>query len=230
MADADRQSSRRERTMLVALLLSAPGPIVTGIPAFTSLSATQIADFLRRTAELVALLVGWWVYRQLRRRMGLDDPGRARLEARANGTVAGAMLCSGVAMLAVGVARLFVYEASGSVLIGLIIAVLGLLTNSWFWLRYRRMNQERFEPVVAGQQSLYRAKAAVDLCVVTALTAVTVAPGHPATRYIDAGGAMIVAGYLFINGWGLIRKGTAARGTAVEGSPAPLNPSRDASR
>jgi len=222
------QSAGRERTMLVALLLSAPGPIVTGIPAFTSLSATQIADFLRRTAELVALLVGWWVYRTLRRRMGLDRTGRARMEARANGSVAGAMLCSGLAMLAVGVARLFAYEASGSVLIGLIIAVLGLVTNSWFWLRYRRMNRERFEPVVAGQQSLYRAKAAVDLCVVTALAAVAVAPGRPATRYIDAGGAVIVAGYLFANGWSLVRRRTATGGASGEETPAPLQPSCDA--
>lgn len=217
---SQEQSASRERTMLVAMLLSAPGPIATGIPAFVSLSATQIADFLRRTAELVALVVAWWVYRRLRR----DDGGRARIESAANTTVAGAMLCSGVAMLAVGVARLFAYEASGSVLIGLVIAALGLLTNSWFWLRYRRMNREQYESVVAGQQTLYRAKASVDLCVVIALTAVTVAPTHPATRYIDAGGAVIVACYLFFSGWRMLRKSRAPQAPVGEDVPAPRTP------
>lgn len=221
---SQEQSHSRERTMLVAMLLSAPGPIATGIPAFVSLSATQIADFLRRTAELVALVVAWWVYRRLRRGEAPGDGGRARIESAANTTVAGAMLCSGVAMLAVGVARLFAYEASGSVLIGLIIAALGLLTNSWFWLRYRRMNREQYESVVAGQQTLYRAKASVDLCVVIALAAVTVAPTHPATRYIDAGGAVIVACYLFFSGWRMLRKSRAPQAPVGEDVPAPRTP------
>ena len=84
---SQEQSASRERTMLVAMLLSAPGPIATGIPAFVSLSATQIADFLRRTAELVALVVAWWVYRRLRRGEAPGDGGRARIESAANTTV-----------------------------------------------------------------------------------------------------------------------------------------------
>ncbi len=201
-----KQSSKREKTMLMSLLLSAPGPIVTGVPALASHSATQIADFLRRTAELVALFVSWWIFRKLQRDAVSDDTYRARMERTANLTVAGAMICSGIAMLVVGVARLFVYEASGNVIMGLIIAVLGVLTNSWFWWRYRSMTREKFDPVIAGQQKLYRAKFCVDLCVVIALTSVAVAPYHPVTKYIDALGCIIVACYLLYNGWDMIRK------------------------
>lgn len=207
MTDSSRrQPCKRERTMLVALLLSAPGPIATGIPALTSHSATQMADFVRRMAELVALFVSWRVYRRLGRRVAIDDSYRAHLERVAGLTVAGAMICSGVAMVVVGVARLLVYRASGNVTMGLIIAVLGLVVNTWFWLRYRSMTRERFDAIIAGQQRLYRAKACVDLCVVTALTLVVVAPGHPATRYIDALGCALVAGYLLYNGWEMVRK------------------------
>jgi divalent metal cation (Fe/Co/Zn/Cd) transporter len=207
MTDSNKkQSFNGQRTMLISLLLSAPGPIVTGIPALASHSSTQIADFLRRSAELVALFAAWWIYRKLQKSMESDDVYRAGLERMANLTVAGAMICSSIAMLVVGVTRLFVYEASGNVIMGLIIAILGVLTNSWFWWRYRNMIREQFDPVISGQHKLYRAKSCVDICVVIALTSVAVAPGHPATKYIDALGCILVAGYLLHNGLEIIRK------------------------
>lgn len=207
MKDLDKkQVSKRKKTMLTSLLLSAPGPVVTGIPAITSHSATQIADFLRRSAELVALFISWWVYRKLQQNIVSDDTYRTRMEEIANLAVIGSMICSGIGMLIVGVVRLFVYKANGNVIMGLIIAVLGLLTNTWFWRRYSRMVKESFDPVIEGQQKMYRAKASVDLCVTIALTSVTVIPTHPITQYIDALGCIIVAIYLLYNGWNMIRK------------------------
>jgi len=47
---------------------------------------------------------------------------------------------------------------------------------------------------------LYRAKALVDLCVVTALAAVVIAPFHAATPYVDLLGSIFVASYLLWNG------------------------------
>jgi divalent metal cation (Fe/Co/Zn/Cd) transporter len=217
MTDLDKnQSTKREKTMLTSLLLSAPGPIVTGIPAITSHSATQIADFLRRTAELVALFISWWVYRRLQRGIASDDAYRARLEQMANFAVVGAMICSGTAMLVVGVTRLFVYKANGNVIMGLIIAVLGVLTNTWFWLRYAHMARELFDPVIEGQMRLYRAKSCVDLGVVAALTSVAVAPNHPVTQYIDASGCIIVACYLLYNGVDIIRKNKVKESSVCE--------------
>jgi chromatin segregation and condensation protein Rec8/ScpA/Scc1 (kleisin family) len=51
------QAVTREKTLLTALLLSLPGPLVTGIAAITSHSTTQLADFMRRSSELVALFL-----------------------------------------------------------------------------------------------------------------------------------------------------------------------------
>lgn len=218
MADLEKnQSSKREKTMLTSLLLSSPGPIVTGIPALASHSATQIADFLRRTAELIALFISWWVYRKLHQSgMISDEEYRRRMEQMANLAVVGAMICSGLAMLVVGVARMFVYKANGNVMMGLIIAVLGVLTNTWFWLRYTRMTKELFDPVIEGQQKLYRAKAFVDLGVVIALTSVAVAPNHPVTQYVDALGCIIVACYLLYNGADIIRKNKTKESSVCE--------------
>lgn len=194
------QSSSREKTLLTALLLSAPGPLVTGIAVITSHSTTQLADFIRRSIELVVLFLSWWVFRQLQRNRALDEAEQARLERMAGLSVAVAMICSGTVMVIVAISRMSVYEPGGSVTLGLTIAILGLLTNGWFWWRYTVLTREQYSSVIAAQQQLYRAKASVDLCVVAALAAVAIAPTHPATQYVDLLGSVAVAGYLVWNG------------------------------
>lgn len=194
------QSSSREKTLLTALLLSAPGPLVTGIALITSNSTTQFADFLRRIVELAAIYISWWVFRQLNRNEALDEADQARLERAAGLSTAGAMACSGVVLLVVALLRLPVFEPGGNVTMGLTIAVLGLVTNGWFWRRYTILTRERYSAVIAAQAQLYRAKASVDLCVVAALAAVAIAPVHPGTRYVDILGSVMVAVYLLWSG------------------------------
>jgi divalent metal cation (Fe/Co/Zn/Cd) transporter len=146
--------------------------------------------------ELVALFLSWWVFHQLQQNLGLSETDQARLERTVGISVAGAMICSGAVMLIVALSRLSAYEPGGKVALGLTIAALGLLTNSWFWWRYTALTREQYSSVIAAQQGLYRAKASVDLCVVIALAAVAIAPAHPATRYVDILGSVMVAGYL----------------------------------
>jgi divalent metal cation (Fe/Co/Zn/Cd) transporter len=214
-----KQSASREKMLATSLLLSAPGPLVTGIAVVTSQSTTQLADFLRRSVELVAIFISWWVFRRLHRGEAASPAQQARLERAAGLTTAGAMACSGVVLLVVALSRLAVFEPGGRVTLGLVIAVLGVLTNGWFWRRYAALTREQYNPVIAAQQQLYRAKTTVDLCVVAALAAVAFAPTHPVTRYIDLFGSLIVAGYMLWNG---VRM---ARGQLAEFRP-PLDPFR----
>lgn len=194
------QSASREKTLLTSLLLSAPGPLVTGYAMITSQSTTQLADFIRRGVELVAIFISWWVFRRLRRNVALGEAYQARLERASGLSTAGAMACSGIVLLVVALSRLSSYAPGGSVIMGLVIAVLGLLTNGWFWWRYTALTREQYSAVIASQQHLYRAKASVDLCVVIALAAVAIAPAHPATRYVDLLGSVMVALYLLWSG------------------------------
>jgi divalent metal cation (Fe/Co/Zn/Cd) transporter len=205
------QSTSREKTLLTALLLSAPGPLVTGFALLTSESTTQLADFLRRGVELVAIFISWWVFRRLHQNAAFAEGQRTRLERAAGLSTAGAMACSGVVLLAVTLSRLSVFEPGGNVTMGLVIAVLGLVTNGWFFFRYSALTREQYSAVIAAQQQLYRAKASVDLCVVTALTAILIAPAHPATRYVDLLGSVIVAVYLLWSGLRAAQKYFAIR-------------------
>ena len=194
------QAAGRERTLLTALLLSAPGPLVLGYAALAGNSTTQLADFIRRTIELLALFLSWWVFRRLQRNPALNRADQSRLEHAAGLGVSGAMICSAVVMVIVALSRLSVFEPGGNVTSGLVIASLGLIVNAWFWRRYAAMTREQYSAVIAAQQSLYRGKTWVDLCVVIALAAVAAAPAHPATRVVDILGSLIVAGYLLWSG------------------------------
>lgn len=194
------QASSREKVLLTALLLSAPGALVTGYAAFSSYSTTQVADFVRRSMELMAMFISWWVFRQLQRNKDLGKADQTRLERAAGLGVAGAMGGSGIVMLVIALSRLSSFEPGGNVTMGLIIAVLGVMMNGWFWWRYAVLTREQYSSVIAAQQKLYRAKALVDLCVVSALTAVVFMPFHLATPYVDLVGSVLVAGYLLWNG------------------------------
>ncbi len=163
-------------------------------------SSTQVADFVRRTSELVALFVAWWTFRRVHRTAEISADQRQRLERHANRVAGGAMALSGSALLVIAVVRFSDRTPYGNVVMGLVIASLGLLTNSWFWFRYRSLTRERFNPIISTQQRLYRAKSLVDLCVVVVLTAVALAPVHPATRVLDVGGSVVVAAYLLWSG------------------------------
>lgn len=194
------QAASREKTLLLAMLLSLPAPLVTGLAVLSSQSTTQIADFIRRSVELGALISSWWIFRQLQHNAQLDVVAQARLERTAGLSVAGAMGCSGVVMLLLSLSRLTVFEPGGNVTLGLTIAVLGLFFNAAFWRRYAVLTREHYSAVIAAQRGLYRAKTYVDICVVVALAAVAIAPGQPITRYVDVLGSVMVAGYLLWSG------------------------------
>lgn len=211
------QTAARQRTLLVALLLSMWAPLATGYAVLTSQSMTQVGDFVRRSVELVALFISWWVFRRMARDDQLDEEKAASMERAANTSVAVALYVSGGVMVALTLLGGSTNEPGGNVLPGLVIAALGLVTNVWFWRRYARLTREQYSAIIAAQRGLYRAKAAVDVAVLLALAAVAIAPAHAATRYVDALGSYVVAGYLL---WSGVRTCRGAPGRASSESPA----------
>lgn len=199
-----------ERTLLASVLLSAPGPLVMGLGLFLGRSSTQLADFIRRTVELAAIIVSWVVYRTTHKSVEIDAARGARLERMANRTVGAAMCLSGAAILLV--ALLASGGEKGNVVPGLVIALLGVVTNSWFWLRYRALNRASPNAILAVQSKLYRAKSLVDACVTAALVAVVVSPGSAAAHFLDIAGSAAVAVYLTVNGAVTIVGAAAGKG------------------
>ncbi len=190
------QTAARQKTLLIALLLSMWAPLVTGLAVLMSTSTTQLADFVRRTVELVALFVSWWVFRYNARNEALAADQKAVMEKVSGLCVAAAIGISAIVMLVLTISRIGVVEPGGNVYPGLIIATMGVIVNTWFWRRYARLNNEQYNSIINAQKQLYQAKAMVDLLVIAALGAVAIAPGYYITGYIDYLGSFILVVYL----------------------------------
>ena len=195
------------RTLLTSVLMSAPGPLILGFGLLAGRSSTQIADFFRRSAELLAIIASYVVYLMTTKH---DDSGarKAQLEKYSNAFV-GAMMCLGGAVM-IALALTAESGDKGSVIPALAIAVMGVIANTLFWRKYTKLNKGEPNAILAVQARLYRAKSLVDCCVTAALLAVAIAPASPVSGWLDMIGSVIVACYLIWCGvktvWEAVRK------------------------
>ncbi len=91
-------------------------------------------------------------------------------------------------------------EEKGNVIPGLAVALLGVVANTAFRIKYTRLNREQPNAIIEVQSRLYRAKSMVDICVSIALISVAVAPESEVSFYLDMIGSAIVALYLLRTG------------------------------
>ena len=188
-----KKTKSGSRTMLMSVLMSAPGPIVVGIGLFMGKSSTQLADFIRRSAELMAIIVAFITY-QLTNKPSVSSDKKNALECRSNLFVGVAMCISGISMLLIS---LFSQNTEqGNVIPGLCIALLGVIANTIFWFRYKKLGTTQSNSILLVQSRLYRAKSLVDICVTTALLVVMFLPGSDVAFYFDRIGSVVVSLYL----------------------------------
>jgi len=182
------------RTLLWSVIMSSPGPLVVGLGLMAGRSSTQIADFVRRSAELLAIIMSFVIYKITARDGACDEEKKARLE-RISNTFVGAMMCIGGSFMIL-LALMSETTDKGNVIPGLAIAVMGVIANTIFWRKYTRLNKAEPNAILAVQARLYRAKSLVDTCVTIALLSVVIAPESMASVWLDFIGSIIVAAYL----------------------------------
>ena len=203
----DKEKKSGYRTLLLSVLMSAYGPVILGLGLRVGHSSTQIADFTRRTAELLALIVAFLVYAVTNRRQDMPDAQKRALERRGNRFTGVIMCISGLSMLLLSLAS--GDTDKGNVVPALAIALLGVAANSIFWRRYTALYRRQGNAVLGVQARLYGAKTAVDVCVVTALAAVLLFPGTKAALLLDRIGTFLVALYMIRCGITTVREQTA---------------------
>lgn len=182
------------RTLLMSVIMSSPGPLVVGLGLLSGRSSTQIADFVRRSAELLAIIMSFVIYKLTTKGDVCDEAKKAKLE-KASNIFVGAMMCiGGILMILLTLAS--ENEDKGNVIPGLAIAVLGVVANSLFWRKYTRLNKTEPNAILMVQARLYRAKTLVDSCVTVALLSVLIVPGTAVSYWLDFFGSLIVALYL----------------------------------
>ena len=186
------------RTLLLSVLMSLPGPLVVGLGLLAGRSSTQIADFVRRSSELLAIIMSFVVYKITTKDEVCNERRKAILERRSNAFV-GAMMCLGGGFMVL-LAFLSDNADKGNVIPGLAIAVMGVIANTAFWIKYTRLNKLEPNAILQVQSRLYRAKSLVDGCVTVALLSVVILPGSSVSYWLDFAGSLIVALYLIYCG------------------------------
>jgi len=189
----NRKKRSGSRTLLWSVLMSSPGPLIIGLGLLVGRSSTQIADFVRRSAELLAIIASFVVY-QATGGDDCDSERKNKLERFSNAFV-GAMMCLGGVLM---ILLAFMAETSdkGNVIPGLSIALMGVIANTIFWRKYAALDKKEPNAVLAVQARLYRAKSLVDTCVTLALLSVLAAPGTAVSAMLDTAGSIVVALYL----------------------------------
>ena len=55
----DNTKKSGTKTLLWSVIMSAPGPLIIGLGLMVGRSSTQIADFVRRSSELLAIIMAY---------------------------------------------------------------------------------------------------------------------------------------------------------------------------
>lgn len=194
MSNANTQKKSGSKTLLWSVIMSAPGPLIIGLGLFVGRSSTQIADFVRRSSELLAIIMAYVVYKITTKDGVCDTAKKEKLEKFSNLFV-GAMMCLGGSLMLL-LAFASEQEDKGNVIPGLVIALLGVVANTIFWRKYTKLNKQEPNAILAVQARLYRAKSLVDSCVTIALLSVVLFPASTLSYYLDLIGSVIVALYL----------------------------------
>ena len=182
------------QTLLWSVLMSSPGPLVVGLGLLSGKSSTQIADFIRRSAELLAIIMSFIVFKLTTKDEVCNEEKKQKLE-RISNVFVGAMMCVGGIFMII-LAFMTDNSDKGNVIPGLAIAVMGVIANSIFWRKYTHLNKIEPNAILMVQARLYRAKTLVDGCVTIALLSVVIAPATRISLYLDFIGSLIVAIYL----------------------------------
>lgn len=186
------------KTFIWAIIMSAPSPLVVGLALIVGNSSTQMADFVRKTAELFAIIVSFIVYLITQKNGGCEEDKKRSLERKANIFVGSMMNLAGIAMFIL--AFLIHSEDKGNVIPALAIIVFGGSINATFWIKYTRLNKSQPNAIFAVQVRLYRAKTLVDASVIVALLSILIAPQSNFSHWLDFAGSLIVALYLAFSG------------------------------
>ena len=194
MSHDNTQKKSGTKTLLWSVIMSAPGPLIIGLGLLVGHSSTQIADFVRRSSELLAIIMAYIVYK-ITTKDGVCDTARKDKLERFSNLFVGAMMCLGGSLMLL-LAFVSENENKGNVIPGLAIALLGVIANTIFWRKYTKLNKQEPNAILAVQARLYRAKSLVDTCVTVALLSVTLFPGSSVSYYLDLIGSVIVALYL----------------------------------
>lgn len=186
------------KTLLLSVILSSPGPLILGLGLTVGRSSTQISDFTRRSAELLAIIASFVVYCITNGKKPMEEIRKKIIECNSNIFVGIIMCISGISMILL--ALVSNNEDKGNVIPALAIAFSGVVANTLFWRKYSSLYKENGNVILEAQSRLYGAKSIVDTCITLSLFVVALFPGKPISYYFDMIGSILVSAYMIKSG------------------------------
>lgn len=182
------------KNLIFALCISVPGPVALAISMLDGTSATETADLVRRSCELLSILLAYIVFEITVRKLSGNEKKRERLEVFVKYFTGCAMCISGAIMIYVAIAG-FGGE-KGNVTTSLVLAVIGAVVNAKLYVNYKAMQNA----VLSVQAKLHRVKMFFDALMVVILLIWMIVPSDTVKVYTDFIGSLAISGYIIWSG------------------------------
>ena len=201
-AAAGGDGTERERAVMIGIVTSGAQLPVGIVAAVLGGSIALVADLLRASAELLAMVLSWLALRAVRRApRDVFNYGLDKLESAASVVVGGALLVSFVVVLVGAIARLVAPTPIGNASLGLVAAVVGTAGSVWLWRRNYVIARRAASPVMEAHWRLYRSKTVTNGTVAVSVGIALAFKDHAWAAYADPLGSLVIAGYLLYSSW-----------------------------
>ena len=185
--------SEKEKTLRAAWLISFLGPVITAYTFYISGSTVLLINLIRRTIELITLIFNWAVFRSVHIHL---NPTFQKWEPRSGILVAIILAFSVIGVIYTSIDRLYDPPVLDNLLPGLILSLIGIFVNAWFWRKKNKLVQQKSTPILEAQWRLYRSKTIMDVVTVISLTGTIYLQDYELGRYIDPAASVLLAGFL----------------------------------
>lgn len=199
----------RERALFISLLAAAAPVLPKLFSSVFSGSVTLYASTLKTVNEAIATFIAWTIARKIAcGDPGIYDYGTGKLENIGRAVTGGLMLVSIVILVIAAVYRILCPAplGTGGTVAGIVILVIIIATNIFFWVRNLRIAVREPSPLMDSQWRLFRMKAVANTVVLITLVLAVALSGYPWSVYIDPIASFIVVGFLLSSGYGMISR------------------------
>lgn len=189
----------RERSIFVGFVLALCLLIPCVIAAYIAKSLTLAVDMFISLAEMLASLFSWIIIRRIARGRNHDfNYGVGKLENISGLAVAAVMLASFVVVVMEGIDRLRAPVAivKAGVVVGFAITAFAAVSDTWLWIKNRRLARRQSTPLMEAQWRFFRSKSVCDYCVLASLSFTLLLGAHVWSGYVDTFFSFLLSGFL----------------------------------
>lgn len=207
MQHVSSASSSREGHVRAALITGALDTVITFAAFAASRSSVILADFLKTSLELIAVLLAWYTVRRLRRGGHHQyHYGIGKLEHLSSLCVGGLMI-AGLLIILFSAFRNLLHPAhigGTGVWISMAAQAVYAVINGTLYVRTLRSARAEGSPLMASQARLLLTRGLANAFILAALVASLLFHGQAWALYIDPLASLVIAMFILLSAAGIL--------------------------